>query len=434
MSLKDLLKRRVGTLSDWIQEGQGGKKGGSGQSVVTKSETDDDLQSYTSLKSLLDGYGVDTSQLDKNRLDYTYLNGVTDKDGNPLSRAQKREASISLFNYLQDAQALRNKNLVVANAENTARKDTAYQSMLSEKLRKYLGAAEDATGQTGYTGVTQGNRIALANQEAARHQAIQETRDVNVNNALANYINSVNENGRNALEQNTALWASLDAQDDTDYQNYLAEVQNLAANALDDNGQIKSEDYDKIGTYIDGLNISDQVKKNLKNYMDTAYSKYIDTQENVAKRETEITNFTGGKDSYKTVKAALDDNKDALGEEEYNKRLAELNKKMSQWVKENIEIKGLSKTLEKSDDIDLVINGKTFDLLAGKRTSNMDWTLNTEATGSKDVYPDVGTIVAYNGKMYLYKKSRYGENWHELAGDGSSVKDAYAAYTQYDEK
>lgn len=278
MRLKDLLKRRVGTLSDWIQEGQGGKKGGSGQSVVTKSETDDDLQSYTSLKSLLDGYGVDTSQLDKNRLDYTFLNGVTDKDGNPLSRAQKREASISLSNYLQDAQALRDKNLVVANAENTARKDTAYQSMLSEKLRKYLGAAEDATGQTGYTGVTQGNRIALANQEAARHQAIQETRDVNVNNALANYINSVNENGRNALEQNTALWASLDAQDDTDYQNRLQEVVGLVESYLEDD-RLSSENKQKIDRYIDGLNVSDSVKNNLHNYINAAYDQKTTTVE-----------------------------------------------------------------------------------------------------------------------------------------------------------
>lgn len=278
MSLKDLLKRRVGTLSDWIQEGQGGKKGGSGQSVVTKSETDDDLQSYTSLKSLLDGYGVDTSKLDKNSLDYTYLNGVTDKDGNPLSRAQKREASISLSNYLQDAQALRNKNLVVANAENTARKDTAYQSMLSEKLRKYLGAAEDATGQTGYTGVTQGNRIALANQEAARHQAIQETRDVNVNNALANYINSVNENGRNALEQNTALWASLDAQDDTNYQNYLSEALGFAVDR-EEEGKITDTDLNDVKAYVDNLEVSTSVKERIKNYLDEYYKSKIITQE-----------------------------------------------------------------------------------------------------------------------------------------------------------
>lgn len=88
---------------------------------------------------------------------------------------------------------------------------------------------------------------------------------------------------------------------------------------------------------------------------------------------------------------------------------------------------GLSKTLVSTDDIDLHIGDEVFDLIAGAIASD-DIAQGIGITRAPGQLWEVGDMVGYNGKLYLYKKSRKGTNWHEVASDSDNVSNAYDAY------
>lgn len=345
---------------------------------------------------------------------------------------QFAEGQIVFNQYLSNLAAERDKNAALAAAENNARKQTAQVDYNNKKLLDYLAEVQGNAGLEGY-GLAKGQAIDLSNRELNAMQGVEGERIAARENALQAYQNALRENSAAYTDQYGTLLASRESKEDTNYQNYLVEVQNMVPNLLDEEGKISEDNYNKLYGYVDGLDISSKAKQNIKNYIDTAYGSYVKNSENAAKQASiDIDSFTDNS-SYDSIRKALEDNKATLGEEEYNKQVKALNQKMADWIRDNVSIQGLSKTLTTTDDIDITINGKTFDLVAGKRLNGegMDYSLNELATGDQKIYPDVGTVVAKDNKLYVYKESRKGKDWYEIGNDKDTVADAYAAYMRY---
>ena len=248
-----------------------------------------DLQSYKTLKSYLDSIDVDTSNMDNDTLDYQYLQRLRKKNEEALSTQEQREGGIALKQYLADAQALQEKNKNIALAENNARQETAYNDYVNSKLAKYLNIAEENNGTAGYTGITEGNRIALANQEKNIASNIQSEKQSAISDYLKKYNDTLASNSQSALDQTTTFWGEMDKKDaDEETQRLLQESneklekQTFIANAkkrIDgilskwgtlDNGAYKKEALTNIKEYIDRLDLTDEEKRDLlEEYTDT---------------------------------------------------------------------------------------------------------------------------------------------------------------------
>ena len=85
-------------------------------------------------------------------------------------------------------------------------------------------------------------------------------------------------------------------------------------------------------------------------------------------------------------------------------------------------LSGLSDNARKNDDVDVTIDGKTFDLLAGDVvSSSIVGKLNQLNGGSGKA----GDIVAYDGKLYIFDKKG---DWRKMADDWDSADSAAAKY------
>lgn len=388
--------------------------------------------SWESLKSFL------TTNIDANRnwdneqiVDYSFLNdGVASKK---LTNDQRAEGMLLFNNYLSEKSAIDAYNKAFSDAENNARRNMANQDVLAKKIMSYLAEAQGNAGLEGYSGVTQGQAINLANMQQSAQQNIQNEKNATQQSALEAYQQALLENSQNYADQYGVLMASRDEKADNEYNNYVAEVQGILENNIGENGLIKTDDFNKALDYVSNLNTTDSVKYRINQYIETYYGNIINNETNQSKSVlASIDSFEDG-NTYNDIKAQLDEYKSSLGDE-YDTYLDKLNEKMSKWVKENVEVNGLGKSLVSTDDIDVVINGKTFDLLSGKNIggTGMDNTLNNLATGNKEIYPEIGTLVAYNGNLYIYKQSREGKNWHKIESDHDTVESAYNEYTRYD--
>ena len=239
--------------------------------------------SYDTLKSYLDSIDVDTSNMDNDTLDSQYLQRLTKRNGEALSHNEQLQGNISLQQYLSDAQALQNKNEAIAQAENNARQETAYNDYVNSKLAKYLNIAEENNGTAGYTGITEGNRIALANQEKNIASNIQNTKQNAISGYLRDYNQSLMDNSRTALDQTTSLMSALDEKAEYDsLQN--EEKQKTEYSALEDvidniittstrnsDGRYDDSVKEKIMDYINKSNMSDEYKNRLIRDVETRY-------------------------------------------------------------------------------------------------------------------------------------------------------------------
>lgn len=86
-------------------------------------------------------------------------------------------------------------------------------------------------------------------------------------------------------------------------------------------------------------------------------------------------------------------------------------------------LSGLSKTNPReNDDVDVIIGGKLFDLLAGKVIGNGVARELKEINGGNG---KAGDVVAYDGKLYIFD---HGGNWRQMADDHDRVSEAATAY------
>lgn len=389
-------------------------------------------QSWNGLKMFLQENIDNARDWDaENIMDYSILNNaIAEKK---LSNDQRAEGQILFQNYLSDIQAQSTYNQALARAENQARKDTALNNAMAERVASYIREVQGGAGFEGYEGVTKGQAISLANMQASSQQDIQNAKATAQQEALQAYQDAALENSRNFSDQYGTLMAARDEKADTNYQNYLSEVQLLLDTYVDDNGKITEANYQKAKDYINGLDTTANVKTRVNDYIDALYGNKILNSTNAASDAlAKVDSFTDG-GSYKSIRESLDEYKSQIGEAKYNEYIDKLNEKMDKWVKNTVRTDGKSKTLVETDDIDVIINGKTFDLVAGKivKDDTIKSKLNEMSTGSTKNTPGIGYVLAYNGDLYIYKESRKGDNWHKMGDDHDKVTDAVNALNAY---
>lgn len=242
-------------------------------------------QSWSGLKTFLSEYIDGAKDWDaENISDYSILNNAI--AAKKLTNDQRAEGQILFQNYLSDIQAQSAYNQALALAENQARKDTANNNAMADRIASYLREVQGNAGFEGYDGVTKGQAISLANMQAAAQQDVQNTRATAQQQALQAYQEASLENSRNFSDQYGTLMAARDEKADTNYQNYLAEVQSYIQTALNDEGKLSKGDFQKAKDYISGLDTTDSVKTRLNDYIDLAYDKsLISDEENEAKQK-----------------------------------------------------------------------------------------------------------------------------------------------------
>lgn len=242
------------------------------------------LKSYDSLKSYLDSLDVDTSNMDNDTLDLQYLDRLKKRNGEALSHDEKLQGNITLKQYLADSQANDITNQGIAKTENTARQQTAYNDYVNSKLAKYLHIAEENNGTAGYTGITQGNRIQLANQEKNIASEIQNTKQNAIQEYLQTYGNQLMSNAQTALAESTQLQGQLDTKRANEEAAAKYEKQQLIENTqagiediiakwgnLDGTTKRKHEALWEIKEYIDSRDLSDEEKRELLGDVTRAY-------------------------------------------------------------------------------------------------------------------------------------------------------------------
>lgn len=190
----------------------------------------DDLVSKKTLKQYLEGIDVDTSNFDNDEIDGQYLSKLTKRDGSQLSKEENIMGEIKLKQYLGDYQAQQNLNNNISLAENQARQDIAYNDYVNSKLAKYLNIAEENNGTAGYTGITQGNRIQLANQEKNIASQIEQNKQSTIKDYLNTYGNQLMTNSMKALDQETTAQATLDEIANNKYSAYEIGVETALGN------------------------------------------------------------------------------------------------------------------------------------------------------------------------------------------------------------
>jgi len=241
-------------------------------------------QSWNGLKTFLQENIDNTRDWDaENIMDYSILNNaIAEKK---LSNDQRAEGQILFQNYLSDVQAQSTYNQALARAENQARKDTALNNAMAERVASYIREVQGGAGFEGYEGVTKGQAISLANMQASSQQDIQNAKATAQQEALQAYQDAALENSRNFSDQYGTLMAARDEKADTNYQNYLTKVQSYIQSTLNDEGKLSKSDFQKAKDYISGLDTTDSVKTRLNDYIDLAYDKSVISDEESAAKQ-----------------------------------------------------------------------------------------------------------------------------------------------------
>lgn len=203
-----------------------------------------------------------------------------------ISREQRTEGRIALENYLKDVDAQRAYSNAMAEAENTARRNTAYNDYLASRLASYLKEVQGTSGLDGYDGVTKGQAINLANIEAQRQGDVNAQRQQAESNAFEAYRQALRENSDFATDQRTDLDASHDAQEDVSYADGMAMVGTYVESIMDGNGKISQSDYNKLVDHINTMpDVADGVKEKLLRDAELLYGKLVIADEEAKKTE-----------------------------------------------------------------------------------------------------------------------------------------------------
>lgn len=380
-------------------------------------------QSWSGLKTFLSENIDSAKDWDaENISDYSVLNNAI--AAKKLTNDQRAEGQILFQNYLSDIQAQSAYNQALALAENQARKDTANNNAMADRIASYLREVQGNAGFEGYDGVTKGQAISLANMQAAAQQDVQNTRATAQQQALQAYQQASLENSRNFSDQYGTLMAARDEKADTNYQNYLAEVQSYIQTTLNDEGKLSKSDFQKAKDYISGLDTTDSVKTRLNDYIDLAYDKSLISDEESAAKQKQakldeinaltIKNF----DSYLAglTEAQKAEYKDAI------------EKKENEFYPKGRGYNDVSASSYKGGKYTFTYNGREYTVseTIGDDPLGSDTGTFTQSEASKWNLPDPAGYsykdilrVEKGGKNYFYVK-RNGK-WYYLCNDGWSM-------------
>ena len=241
-------------------------------------------QSWSGLKSfLMQNIDANRDWDSENINDYSILNNAI--AAKQLTNDQRAEGQILFQNYLSDVNAQNTYNKAISQAENQARRNTANNALLADKIMSYLDETQGNAGLSGYDGVTKGQAINLANMQASAQQDVQAQKANAQQSALEAFQNAMLDNSKNFSDQYGTLMAARDEKADTNYQNYVVELQNYVEAAKNDEGKVSKSDYNKALDYIQGLDTTAETKKRLEDYLDLAYEKSIISDEESAAKE-----------------------------------------------------------------------------------------------------------------------------------------------------
>lgn len=221
-----------------------------------------------------------------------------------------------------------------------------------------------------------------------------------------------------------------------------------------DMGSITQKQYDDLKAKYDkvvddelqyevdqGLNSAGSTSETVQATIDNVEKYYAEGKITNEQRQNIQNNYMSGvvkgvsnPDDYFDVKKQLDEYKNSgkISESQYGELVKSLYGTTTKRLDNSqYTVKGLGKSLVNTDDIDVVIDGKRYDLVSGHITNDSTKkVLNEAATGNSATAPSTGTIIVFCGEMYIYKKSRKGTNWHKMGNDGDKVADAIQAYNR----
>lgn len=384
-------------------------------------------QSWSGLKSFL------STNIDSNRdwdaeniTDFSILNDAA--AAKQLTNDQRAEGQILFQNYLADLNAQNAYNKALASSENQARKQTANNALLADKIMSYLQETQGNAGMGGYDGITKGQAISLANMQASAQQDVQNEKASSQQQALEAYQNALLDNSKSFSDQYGTLMAARDEKADTNYQNYVVELQNYVEAAKDSEGKVSKTDYQKAQDYIQGLDTTAETKKRLEDYLDFTYEKSIITDEESAAKEKQA--------KLAEINALTVENYDSylsgLTAEQKREYQAELDKKeASIYPKGRSEVVTIGNYDAGKAKLHFTYDGKEYNVLEkiGDNPLGSDTGTITEDEAkkwgielpSKHTYNDI-LAVKKDGVTYFYRK-RNGK-WYYVAADNWSDKAA----------
>lgn len=221
-----------------------------------------------------------------------------------------------------------------------------------------------------------------------------------------------------------------------------------------DMGSITQKQYDDLKAKYDkvvddelqyevdqGLNSAGSTSETVQATIDNVEKYYAEGKITNEQRQNIQNNYMSGvvkgvsnPDDYFDVKKQLDEYKNSgkISDSQYGELVKSLYGTTTKRLDNSqYTVKGLGKFLVDTDDIDVVIDGKRYDLVSGHITNDSTKkVLNEAATGNSATAPSTGTIIVFCGEMYIYKKSRKGTNWHKMGNDSDKVADAIQAYNR----
>lgn len=423
--------------------------------VAREREVADSRSAYEQNKAT---YGANAEQMADMGLTGSGYGDYINAQAYATQRAEQQAANANAETAKQNAQYVADQNKLAAEqqansdklnaeltyAENMANNDAAIAQYRTQKEEEAKAKAEqeEAERKAYYAELlsyanngsyTQEQLAQLGAQYGLSEEQLKSLDDA----ALAYKDNTYKQNYAEALDNITNYGADLDA-------SYLDNMLKMDL--------ITQEQYNDLKNQLN-TKLTDEIKQNVTNGDSEAIQASIDnadkyysegkiTQEQYQSVYNDyVGSAVGGVsnvDDYQSVKKTLDEYKNSgkLSQAQYDNLLSKMKKNTTKKLDSSqYKVSGLSTALDKTDDIDVKINGVTYDLVSGSRVEK-DSTkslLNEVATGNSGTAPSVGTIVVVCGKMYIYKKyGAFGINakarWYEMGNDSSKVSDAVKAY------
>lgn len=423
--------------------------------ITREREVADSRSAYEQNKAT---YGTNAEQMADMGLSGSGYSDYINSQAYATQRAEQQAANANAETTKQNAQYVADQNKLAAEqqansdklnaeltyAENMANNDAAIAQYRTQKEEEAKAKAEQEEAERkayyaellGYANngsYTQEQLAQLGAQYGLSEEQLKSLDDA----ALTYKDNTYKQNYAEALDNITNYGADLDA-------SYLDNMLKMDL--------ITQEQYNDLKNQLN-TKLTDEIKQNVTNGDSEAIQANIDnadkyysegkiTQEQYQSVYNDyVGSAVGGVsnvDDYQSVKKTLDEYKNSgkLSQAQYDNLLSKMKKNTTKKLDSSqYKVSGLSTALDKTDDIDVKINGVTYDLVSGSRVEK-DSTkslLNEVATGNSGTAPSVGTIVVVCGKMYIYKKyGAFGINakarWYEMGNDSSKVSDAVKAY------
>ncbi len=309
--------------------------------------------------------------------------------------------------YLADAQAADTYQKAQAQAENEARRETAYGNYLSTRLGSYLREIQGNAGIAGYGGLTQGQAIAVKNDQENAFRAIQDNKRTALQGALDTYQAALASHSQTAIDQATAIDAAREKKAVEDMDAMKISIDKYLEDVKDENnGKVPLKVITGVQEYIASSDLPDEHKDEL--------IKSIQLENGIASPSSVVDSTKITKDNHDDVAAYLEANKETLGDS-YDELSAQAEEKMK---KDSHHKKGEGYTISSIDNTraTVSINGKSITVNLIRHASADDAkTLNASSTGNRDSNPDVGTIEEKGGSLYIYANKGMGDHgWYEI--------------------